>query len=41
MLRPCSTDRRIYGVSESIDYEISPSLFGNVGGKVLGFLAAQ
>jgi hypothetical protein len=32
---------RIYAVSRSTDYEISPSLFGNVGGKVIGFLAAQ
>jgi hypothetical protein len=41
VLRSCPTDPHIYAVSGSTDYEISPSLFGNVGGKVVSFLAAQ
>jgi hypothetical protein len=41
VLRSCPTDLRIYAVSGSTDYEISPSLFGDVGSKVVSFLAAQ
>ena len=34
-------DLRIYTVSRGTDCEIPPSLFGNISGKVIGFLTAQ